>query len=391
MLKLRGMDTTAPGLNIFRAGTHVASNGVRHTFTPEHLRDLVASYDPALSEAPIVIGHPKLDDPAYGWAKTLVLRDDGELYAEPKQVDPEFAEIVNKGRYKKISSSIYLPDSPGNPKPGHYYLKHIGFLGAVPPAVKGLRTAQFAEGDGALEFALETPKALPSLAGVLMDMFQRLRDRTIERDGLERADDLIPSWQIRSLGEIANWSDTHTSYAAADTGEPREPQPNPETDMSQQDTAQFAERERQINEQETALQTREQALKNRERAAVRADAVAFAEGLVTDGKLLPRLKAPVVELLTSLPSDQPLSFAEDGQQVSKAPAAVLREVLDSLPKQIDFSEKSGDANAPAAIDFAAPAGTTVDGERAQLHAKAIAYQQRNQGVSYLQAVKAVGG
>lgn len=388
------MNTTAPGLNIFAAGTHVASNGTKHTFTIDNLRDLAASYDPQLSEAPLVVGHPQLDAPAYGWTKSVVERD-GHLFAEPTQVDAEFAELVNNGRYKKISASIYLPETPGNPKPGHYYLKHIGFLGAAAPAVKGLRSAQFAAGDGALEFSMP----LAGLGSVLMDLFQRFRDYVVDRDGIDTADQVIPHWQIRSIGETANWPEKNQlSYAAPGSDASligaeavNKPKPTPEADMSQQDPAQFAERERQINEQKTSLDAREKALKDRETAAVRADALAFAEGLVADGKLLPRFKAPIVELLASLPGGQPLSFAEGDQQVSKAPGDIVREVLSSLPKQIDFSEKSGDAGDVGAVDFAGPVGAHVDAGRAQLHAKAIAYQRQNQGTTYLEAVKAVGG
>ncbi|MFS2072756.1 hypothetical protein ACEN9D_28795 [Pseudomonas sp. CT11-2] len=38
--------------------------------------------------------------------------------------------------------------------PGVYYLRHVGFLGAQPPAVKGLRPIELAEGEpGVIEFS----------------------------------------------------------------------------------------------------------------------------------------------------------------------------------------------------------------------------------------------
>ncbi|HGP0281935.1 TPA: peptidase, partial [Pseudomonas aeruginosa] len=143
-------------LPILPAGRHVALDGRPVEFTEAILQEIAATYDPALSEAPLVIGHPKLNAPAYGWAKGLEVRE-GMLYAEPHQVVPEFAEAANRKMYKKRSASVYLPDSPGNPVPGKHYLRHIGFLGAVPPAIKGIPDAplNFAEDDGALaiEFA----------------------------------------------------------------------------------------------------------------------------------------------------------------------------------------------------------------------------------------------
>ncbi|WP_231087452.1 hypothetical protein [[Haemophilus] ducreyi] len=141
-----------------KLGTHTAMDGRAISFTTDMLNDIAGSYDPQLSESPIVIGHPTLTAPAYGWVKQTSV-EDGTLYAHVGQVDAAFAEAVNEGRYKKRSASIFLPDTPGNPKPGHYYLRHIGFLGAIPPAVKGLADVNFAqnvEGENAFaDFAFD--------------------------------------------------------------------------------------------------------------------------------------------------------------------------------------------------------------------------------------------
>ncbi len=102
-------------LEIFRAGTHTSVDGRVISFTPEAVAELAESYDPGLSEAPMVIGHPALDAPAYGWARSL-RADNGVLFAEPHQVEAQFAEGVNAGRYKKVSACIYLPASPRQPE-----------------------------------------------------------------------------------------------------------------------------------------------------------------------------------------------------------------------------------------------------------------------------------
>lgn len=83
------------------------------------------------------------------------LRLEGDvLKAELHQVDPAFSEMVEKGRYKKISASFYLPNSESNPKKGFLYLRHVGFLGAAPPAVKGLKNPIFAENEvGVVDFS----------------------------------------------------------------------------------------------------------------------------------------------------------------------------------------------------------------------------------------------
>lgn len=116
-------------------------------FTEADLAATVAAYDPALSEAPIVVGHPRHDAPAYGWVRGLRLNTASGIEADLHQVDSAFAEMVAAGRFKYVSVSFYAPDAPNNPVPGVYYLRHVGFLGAQPPAVKGLRTPEFADGE----------------------------------------------------------------------------------------------------------------------------------------------------------------------------------------------------------------------------------------------------
>ena len=65
------MNKPAAALHIFRAGTHVAADGKSYSFSEADVADLAASYDPQLSRAPLVVGHPKTDDPAYGWTGSL--------------------------------------------------------------------------------------------------------------------------------------------------------------------------------------------------------------------------------------------------------------------------------------------------------------------------------
>ena len=114
-------------IEIFKIGEHTASSGNRRLWNESDLDAIVDNYDPKTIEAPLVIGHPKTDDPAYGWVEALK-RVGPVLMAKFKQVDPEFAEKVKSGRYKKRSISLL----PGN------RLRHVGFLGGALPAVEGL-------------------------------------------------------------------------------------------------------------------------------------------------------------------------------------------------------------------------------------------------------------
>ena len=133
-------------IKIFKSGAQTTAAGQTIEFSDADLVACAAAYDPATSEAPIVIGHPKTDAPAYGWIARLIA-EDGALFADLDRVNPAFAEAVNEGAYRHVSAAFYGPHNPANPKPGAYYLRHVGFLGATPPAVKGLGAVEFAAGE----------------------------------------------------------------------------------------------------------------------------------------------------------------------------------------------------------------------------------------------------
>ncbi|UVL82292.1 phage protease [Pseudomonas sp. B21-028] len=168
-------------LHIFKPGTHTAQCGTTYNFTEADLAATVAAYNPTLHEAPLVIGHPQHDAPAAGWVKSLSATAHG-LIAEPQQIDAAFAEQIAKGSYKKISASFYHPTAANNPVPGVYYLRHVGFLGAQPPAVKGLRPIELAEGEpGVIEFSESDPNTTALEAENL-----RLEAELTQRDNAAR-------------------------------------------------------------------------------------------------------------------------------------------------------------------------------------------------------------
>jgi transcriptional regulator with XRE-family HTH domain len=135
-------------LHIFRAGQHQGANGNTIDYSERDVRAIADSYDPSRHEAPLVVGHPKQNGPAFGWVADLSA-DSGDLYARPRQVEENFAQAVRDGRYKKISASFYPPGHPNHPidEASAPYLRHVGFLGAQAPAVKGLDVPSLADTD----------------------------------------------------------------------------------------------------------------------------------------------------------------------------------------------------------------------------------------------------
>lgn len=124
-------------LVIFKPGCHLSMNGSQFCFSASDLVTTAKAYNAKLSQAPLVLGHPEHDAPAHGWVTALY--SDGEtLKADIESLSPEMVSHITSGRYRKRSPSFYPPGHQANPVPGVYYLKHVGFLGAAAPAVKGM-------------------------------------------------------------------------------------------------------------------------------------------------------------------------------------------------------------------------------------------------------------
>lgn len=149
-----------PRIEIFRTGTFTDVKGHTLSFSAADLAATAAAYDPAKGEAPLVVGHPEVDAPAYGWVKGVQFAN-GSLTVDLDQVDPSFAAAVEAGRFKKVSPSFYSPTAADNPVKGVWYLRHVGFLGAAVPAVTGLKPVSFSGGGddvATLEFAAPQPQ-----------------------------------------------------------------------------------------------------------------------------------------------------------------------------------------------------------------------------------------
>ena len=337
---------TTKRIQIFRAGRQRTSAGESIEFTEADLARTAAAYDPAKSEAPIVVGHPKTDAPAFGWVKKLIA-EGGGLTAEVDQLNPEFAEAVKSGAYKHVSAAFYSPTNPANPAQGSYYLRHVGFLGAQPPAVKGLAPVEFAAEGADVEAELE-----------FSEEAENSGDAPAE-EAAGKAPEPQPEAEETSKEPVPEAASAPAEEPGADDAK----------------AAELSAREAALAEREKALLAREAALQAEEAARKRADAVSFAEGLASEGRILPRDRSGVVELLLALPT-APLEFA-DGQ--SEAPNKWLRDFLSRSPKQVEFSELS----APAAQS----AESTIEARAAAIRQRVEEARKQGRSISYDEAAR----
>ena len=149
-------------IQIFKAGTHKTMSGQDYTFSRGNLIATAAAYDPSRYTAPLVLGHPLMDSPAYGRVTGVQVAGDA-LFAEV-QPSPDLVQKVRDGNYISVSAAFYQPKQAGNPTPGVWALRHVGFLGANPPAIKGMQVPAFAE-SAMVAFAQDL--RLPLKTGVL--------------------------------------------------------------------------------------------------------------------------------------------------------------------------------------------------------------------------------
>ncbi|MBS3796681.1 hypothetical protein [Pseudoalteromonas sp. BDTF-M6] len=362
-------NTTFDWFDIFRAGTHTDSKGTTQEFSSEDLQSVVANFE--AKKSPLVIGHPKIDDPAWGWASALKV-EDGVLYAQAEDVCGEFADAVADKRYPNRSVQLFATDDGG------YRLGHIGYLGGKPPAVDGLSwqfnaednapalTFEFSAADDADRIALQT-------SNVVTRLVKNLRTFIADKFGTETADQVVPEWEAEWLKEqtviaehVRN-KDVHSEYSA-----------NPESDPHTPDEDNtVTEEERQaLEDQLKAEQDKNAQLEYNQRLAA---AQTFIDKEVNGGDA-PRLTKTegVAEFMASLETEGEQTFefaAADGEQPQQLKSAAwFKSFLTSLPEQKglarEFNKQEGD-DEPEELNAQ------------QLASKALEYQksQADQGVT----------
>lgn len=184
-------------VEIFRAGQHVDSKGRACSFTTADL-DQVVDNNTKLGPAPLVLGHPQHDDPAFGWTHELK-REGDSLFMKAGDVHPDFAASVQSGAYRNRSVHVFPDKTHG------WRLRHVGWLGAAPPAID-LKPVQFAAAeDEGHEFGSSdiSPWDVYSALDDIAALMRGWRERLIATDGLDAANEALPEWRISGIAATA--------------------------------------------------------------------------------------------------------------------------------------------------------------------------------------------
>jgi len=386
-------DSTLPWIQVFRTGRHTDSVGVEKEWKEEDLDKIVSSYNPSGHEAPVVIGHPRDNAPAWGWVDGLK-REGQFLYAKFKTLVPEFVDMVKKGMFKKRSISIY-PDLT---------LRHIGFLGALPPAVKGLADIKFEENAVILtiEFSEEDKQAQEARAKKYGIAAKEGGHVTKPGEWAAVPDDefLDPvnyrypcpnADQTRAAAAYWGKPDNQAQYSSEERGiinrrlQEKEkkfkigeyseskggrkmglreilkgiftkaideipedqlqvvsPKTFTEAEVKERERLAIEKAGKDFSEKEKGIKDREAAVAAKERETRKTEIVSFVEGLKKEGRVVPAMEKIGVGLtpfLVEIGNAATMMEFKEGEAVKKqTPLEFMKSFLGGLPTQIEFRE-----------------------------------------------------
>lgn len=325
-------------IEVFKAGAHTANNGKQCSFSQADLDQMVANH--ALGAAPAVLGHPKHDDPAYAWVGGMK-REGDSLFAKFENINPAFEAGIASGAYRNRSVNVY-PD-----KANGWRVRHVGWLGAVPPAIDGLSPVTFSADDAdCLEFSAPGYSLVWGLE-CAASLLRNLRDKMIEKDGLEAADLALPQYRLDSMNEAVN-----TARSDFNTTNPVHPslfnQPTGDAmSFTQADLDAAAAKAKKEAEDAAAVQfaaTNSQLLTlQSERQAERLKLQIGA--WTAAGKVLPAEAAGMAEFMAAL-EDQGAEFSfskAEGGEDKKTPAQFFTEFMAARAPVVKLGGRKDDA------------------------------------------------
>lgn len=328
-----GFDDWVP---IFFGGKQTDGNGVEHD-GDDLIEKAVRLFDPTHHEAPITVGHPKDNSPAFGWVEGLKSAiqkaADGStvsvLMAKFKQVVPEFAQAVKDGLFKKRSASFY-PDGR---------LRHVGFLGGMPPAVKGLADLKFKEGEKEILFADFLPPTQSMSA----------QHEPAENPRTEKGGRMPDTYTVEELQAQLKAERDRLTAEFAEKNAAAEAVAKTAREAEVQRLREFEEHKKALKAELEA----EFVERNRKN-----DIQRYIEKGQEEGAIIPAwVKMGLAQFMESLPAVATIEFGEGDQKKADSAYGFFLRFLAELPKTVNFSEVAartgivdGGGSAAASLD-----------------------------------------
>ncbi|VVE55510.1 peptidase [Pandoraea iniqua] len=334
-------------IEVFRAGSHTDAKGQHITFSRADLDQMVANH--ALGAAPAVLGHPKHNDPAYAWTSSIK-RDGDTLLARFADINPQFAAGVESGAYRNRSVSVFKDPQHG------WRVRHVGWLGATPPAIDGLRPVEFADGHECFEFAAPGVAQLGWGLNSAARLFRGIREWIIGSQGMEVADSVLPNYQVESIEEAARAAnDVDAASAISAFSHPG----GNDVNFTKEDLDR-ARQEGMTQGRETATAEFSQRVNDADARTARVEGERRTERIQTqiagwlgEGRVLPAEQAGLAEFMAQIETaGQSFEFSANNGTVSKTPAQWFAEFMSARAPVIKLGQHA-DGGTPTDVNDAA--------------------------------------
>ncbi|MFT4191670.1 MAG: hypothetical protein QM617_09140 [Comamonas sp.] len=337
-------------VHILTAGDHEDSKGREVSFSRDDLDQMIANH--TLGAAPAVLGHPQHDSPAYAKVGEY-RRDDDRLFARFTDVNPAFEAGVKSGAYYNRSVRVLRDKKHG------WRVRHVGWLGAQPPAIDGLlpvgTPVEFSAAEGDEHDFAGEQQLLWGLESVVR-LMRGLRDHLIEKDGVEATDKVLPQWQIDSAAESIAGARTEIN-ALRERADFSKPPTGEETTMFTQEQIDAAVAQARKEAEDKAAA--DFAAKDQELIQLKAERQ--AERIATqigqwkkDAKLLPAEEPGLAEFMASLENADEAEFsfsAADGTQAKKTAVQFFADFMGARGAVVKVGqEKAGGGTDVPAVD-----------------------------------------
>ena len=295
---------------IFKAGTWTDANGNTRKFTEKDIDDIISQFSNEKSETiqgrkvPLTPGHPKDDDPALGWV-SRIWRDGKSLFAEFVDIIPEAVKAIKAKSFREVSIAL-----TGNT------LRHVGLLGAVPPAVPGMGGFKFADGDF-MEYSFSEDDR---------DFMDKIIEKLQKTFNLKKSGDDMPT-----LEEKLNEENVELKNKVGDL----------ETELSEaQDKIKVLEEEKKAvtaekEKAETELKASNEKIESFEAEKKELVYTNWLDKMVAEKKLLPAKKEETLLMLKSLEGQAEQEFKQGDETVKKTPQSLYMENIEKGPEALD--------------------------------------------------------
>ncbi len=359
-------------LPIFKAGTHTDASGKDKTWTTGELDQIVNNYNQKgddWKEAPLVIGHPKHDAPAYGWIAELK-RHGIYLMAKFKDVSPELVKAIREGKYRYVSAS-FRPNLT---------LRHVGVLGGATPAVAGLAilTNYFSEDKEIMEYQVD----FAEIKEVIKEFDQKSVAPPVDQtEGTQNIDDLPGNspdeMENNNMSEEKESKEkkappgtgTESVETKTDTGTGTGTgNEKPVTGTDGGDGSDYSEMMAEI----AALRNEVNQMKADK---VNSTASDFVEKLAEKGVVLPKDRNGMIAFVKHLQGLGNMNFAEGDNEVEKSPIEFFSDFCEGLTPRIPLNRlargsRSSTTNTDEVYEFAESKNLNVDDDEVEIAERA---------------------